>query len=120
MPLMKPEIQEVLRAAGLAKDQPKTDAPLTEKLNAAGLGLSETLDEIASIVKGSGNEALRFRALETVLKAHGALKESIPPPPSFTIVIQDTLPNPSQTPSVNPILLPRQLLKQLNSTSTLS
>ncbi len=125
MPLMRPEVQEVLRAAGLAPGATSKDTrPLTEKLDAAGLSLDETLEELAIILKSTGNDSLRLRAAETVLKAHGALKESQPAAPSFTIVIQESLgngalvqplPGVENIPNgVNPILLPRQLIKELN------
>lgn len=122
MPLISPEIQAVLREAGLlesAGDKNKKDSrPLSEKLDAAGLGLDETLEELAIVVKGTGNESLRVRCLETVLKAHGALKETPTASPSFTIVINGAPPlNPNlQIPTgVNPILLPRQLLGTLKA-----
>lgn len=129
MPLMRPEVQELLRKAGLAPEATAKDLrPLSEKLDAAGLSLEETLDEVAIIMKSTGNDSLRLRAAETILKAHGALKESAPAPPSFTIVIQESLGNGDSTqpladatnlPSgVNPILLPRQLLKKLNGEDT--
>jgi len=89
------------------------------------LSLDETLEHLAYVAKESGNESLRVRVLETVAKMHGALKESAPAAPSFTIVIQESpatvSPQASQTSEfpknlpqgVNPILLPRQLLKEL-------
>lgn len=124
MPLMKPEVQKVLREAGLMKDQRESEAPLTERLNAAGLGLDEVLENLSTIINGTGNEAIKLRALETTLKAHGALKETAPSVPSFTIIIQPSLESSSASASVkssnlpeglNPILLPRQLLKSLDS-----
>lgn len=128
MPLMKPEVQKVLRAAGLAPEATKADGrTVSEQLDAVGLSMAETLEELAIVAKSSGNDALRLRALETALKAHGALKESAPSAPSFTIVIQEAVGNNSTSPSsselnlnlpnnINPILLPRQLLKTLPST----
>ena len=129
MPLIRPEVQEVLRAAGLAPEASKKDTrPLSDKLDAAGLSIEETLEELAILVKSSGNESLRARCLETVLKAHGALKETAPAAPSFTIVIQESLGNgalaqPLQgvtnlPEGVNPILLPRQLIKSINGEDT--
>ena len=132
MPLIRPEIQKILRESGLLESEEvkarKDARPLAERLDAAGLGLDETLEELAMVAKGSGNESLRVRCLETVLKAHGALKESAPSAPSFTIVIQgQAVGDPSHTKQanipdgVNPILLPRQLLTLLNtSDSTLT
>src|SRR4051812_5473509 len=91
MPLIKPEIQKVLRAAGLSEDEALDSqgeaSSLDKKLRAAGLSLEEILEEFAHIAKNSGNESLRARCLETVLKAHGALKDTAPAIPSFTIVI---------------------------------
>lgn len=116
MPLIKPEIQNVLRAAGLTKEKPlASESSIIEKLDDAGLSLPEILEQLAFIAKESGNEALRARCLETALKAHGALKDTTPAPPSFTIVIQDS--SSSALNGVNPILLPRQLLKELKESN---
>jgi hypothetical protein len=122
MPLIKPEIQDVLRSAGLLGPQKprSSETSLNEKLDAAGLSLEDTLEQLAFVAKESGNEALRVRCLETVLKAHGALKESAPAVPSFTIIINSNSTSDSKETQlagvpegVNPILLPRQLLKTL-------
>jgi hypothetical protein len=114
MPLMRPEHQaqlrqanQVLEKAGLKK--PQVEGSLGDKLNAVGLSLDETLTELELIAKSSQNEALRLRALETVLKAHGALKETPAAPPTFTINIINS---DKDTSGINPIFLPRQLLKQ--------
>ena len=118
MPLIKPEIQNLLRKAGLAPEQSKIDQTLVEKLDCAGLDLDSVLEELNTLAKSSGNEALRLRALETALKAHGALKDSAPAIPSFTIIIQDGASKSSESTQVNPILLPRQLLSTLKDNST--
>ncbi len=121
MPLIKPEIQNLLRKAGLAPEQSKIDQTLVEKLDCAGLDLDSVLEELNTLAKSSGNEALRLRALETALKAHGALKDSAPAIPSFTIIIQDPSHLSDQqvnSTQVNPILLPRQLLSTLKGNST--
>lgn len=130
MPLIRPEIQNILRAAGLAPEATQSDTrPLSEKLDAAGLSLSETLEELASLARNSNNESLRAKVLTDIARMHGALKDTAPAPPSFTIVIQEnsSLQSPESSvyptsqqaagvPSnVNPILLPRQLLNQLKS-----
>ena len=118
MPLIKPEIQNLLRKAGLAPEQSKIDQTLVEKLDCAGLDLDSVLEELNILAKSSGNEALRLRALETALKAHGALKDSAPAIPSFTIIIQDgASAHETTNPQVNPILLPRQLLSTLKDNS---
>lgn len=116
MPIMRPEIQAILRQVGLEKN---TEAPgsLTEKLDAAGLGLDDTLNNLSVIVNGTGNDSLKLQALRDVLKLHGALKENAAPQiPSFQIIIND----PSnvhaattETPAINPIFMPRQLLTKI-------
>lgn len=107
MPLIKPEIQDVLRAAGLEK--PQTSGSASDKLTSAGLSLDSIAEELTELAKHSGNESLRLRALETSLKVHGALKDQPQAIiPSFTIIIQSAGAGP--TPSVNPILFPRQSL----------
>jgi hypothetical protein len=117
MPLIRPEIQQVLRSAGLLGEEKTSSSKgtLAEKLEAAGIGLDETLEQLAFVAKESGNESLRVRCLETILKAHGALKETTAAPPSFTIVINGSTPteSPNIPQGVNPILLPRQLLETL-------
>ena len=117
MPLMKPEIQAILRKAGLAGPIENAAGPegesqprgrVTEILDRAGLSLDETIELLAQQVMGGTNEALRHKSLETVLKMHGVLKDTAVAAqmPSFTIVIQDA---GHEAPLVNPILLPRQL-----------
>lgn len=126
MPLIRPEIQQVLRSAGLLPSEEKSSrgnsSTLVEKLDAAGIGLDETLEQLAFVAKESGNESLRVRCLETILKAHGALKESAPAIPSFTIVINGSPSSSVESANIpqgiNPILLPRQLLEQLSGKDT--
>lgn len=105
MPIVRPEIQKVLREIGLEKAE--TPGSASERLSAAGLSLdrvAENLQDLAS----SGNEAVRLKATEMALKVHGALKEqptsSIP---TFNIIITGS----SQESSVNPIVFPRQSLQ---------
>src|SRR5947207_13721891 len=114
---MKPEIQRILRKAGLEKSG-EDAAPVGQLLEDAGLGLSETIQNLAEIANSSGNEALRMKANETALKMHGALKEQPSAVfPSFTLVISDPFAQGRVVAEVaggeNPIFLPRQLLSQL-------
>ncbi len=116
MPLIKPEVQKVLRAAGLLKESAPVgeETTVVDKLNGAGLSIDEVLEELANLALRSGNEGIRHRALQDTLKLHGALKESAPAAPSFTIVIQPSgFPTSPVVQDVNPILLPRQLLSTL-------
>lgn len=110
MPILRPEIQKALRAAGLTKDTSnRDDVPLADKLSLVGLSLDETLERLADLVNNCQNEVIRRQAIDTTLKLHGVLKEQAPLPPSVTIVIND--PN-RPTPEVNPILLPREISLQ--------
>lgn len=123
MPVIKPEIQKILRQAGLAPEASNSETPLTEKLDGAGMNIDEAVEELVNLARNAGNDNIRLNALRDVLKLHGALKETAPVAPSFTIVINESsLPSqnpqldqkPTGVPSgVNPILLPRQLLKSL-------
>lgn len=105
MPLIKPEVQKILRESGL---EPKErTGTVDEQLNVAGLSNEALADELTHLALNSSNEALRLRALETALKVRGALKEQAPVIPSFTIIIQNSSPDLSKTGGVNPILFPR-------------
>lgn len=110
MPLLKPNLQAVLRESGLSSESDDKTS-LSEKLEEEGLSLKQTLGELAFLVRNTQNDSLKKSALETVLKLHGALKEQAAPLPSITIVIKD--PTSSETASiqgVNPICLPRELI----------
>jgi hypothetical protein len=108
MPLIRPEIQKVLRATGLEKEP--TEGTISEKLSEVGLSDDSIAENLADIATRSGNEALRLRAIETALKVRGALKDQVQnSTPTFNLIIQSC--NPSVTPpSVNPIVFPRQSL----------
>lgn len=118
MPIMKPEVQRVLRAAGLKPEnkEPKEDVTLEGQLGEF-LSVEETLENLASMAKNSASDAIRLRALETALKLYGALKESTPQLPHFTIIINDgSVSEKSQVQvlaktgnGVNPIFVPRQI-----------
>jgi hypothetical protein len=112
MPLIKPEIQRVLRQAGLS-DRPSpeesSDTSFSSKLDRAGLSTDEIAEELTVLAKSSGNESLRLRALESAMKAHGILKD-IPQgaAPSFTVVIQSAPGAPTEgQDALNRILFPR-------------
>lgn len=122
MPLMRPEIQAVLRSSGLdaVGKAAAEKAPLSDLLESVGLGLEKTLENLAETANSSANESLRIRANETALKMHGALKETVQTQmPSFTIVINDSYGPPAgqiisqSSTDINPILMPRQLHAKL-------
>lgn len=109
MPLIKPEVQRILRKAGL-KDQESENRSVDENLNLAGLSNEAIAEELTRLALNSQSESLKLRALETALKVRGALKETSQAP-QFTIIIQNADNSTSQVPEVNPILFPRQSLK---------
>lgn len=112
MPIIKPEIQKVLRSAGLLPEEQDSTLTIDENLNLAGLSTEAIAEELSNLALRSGNEALRLRALETALKVKGALKDQPVPIPSFTIVIQNSGSDLSKTGGVNPIVFPRASLNQ--------
>lgn len=110
MPIIKPEIQQVLRTAGLLEPSAQEGLTIEESLNQAGLDTSSIAEELSSLALHSNNESLRLRALETALKVKGALKDTPPAIPSFTIVIQNSSSDLSSTKGASPIVFPRQSL----------
>lgn len=118
MPLMRPEIQAVLRASGLDKTTAPAEGPegISDKLNRAGLSADSIADELSELARNSQNEGMRLRALETASKMHGLLKETTQVAlPSFTIVIQQGASPASHN---NDILFPRQSLNSASLNST--
>lgn len=98
MPILKPEIQAALREAGLSHDS----TTITEKLNRADLSVDDAIVMLGDIARG-GDTAQRQRALDTILKLHGVLKETVQVP-IVTIMIHD-----GEAPKgINPILIPRE------------
>ena len=107
MPILKPQIQEALREAGLLENEEKTG--VLESLDRAGLSLPQTLETVEGIMTRGGSDHVKLRAAELSLKARGLMKDQASPIPSITIIINDP-----QAPKdgVNPILLPRELVLQ--------
>jgi hypothetical protein len=108
MPLIKPEVQKVLKEAGLIKKDQDQIRSINETLTDSGLSDENIADELTSLALHSNNEGLRLRALETALKVKGALKETPPVIPSFTVVINNSNKDLSNTAGFNPTVFPRQ------------
>lgn len=110
MPIIKPEVQKVLREAGLVKKIESSDS-IDTILSESGLSKSEVIEELSSLARSSSNETLRLRALELAMKAHGLLKNdnAAVQVPNFTIVFQKDVVGDHD---VNPILIPRELRKE--------
>jgi hypothetical protein len=122
MPLIKPEIQKVLRHVGLS-DRPEPSSEncsFSEKLDQAGLSNDEIAEELVQLAKNSGNEVLRLRALETALRVKGALRESAQTqaPPTFHITINSSPAAVSAPVPQNNIFLPRTSLAKLTGTDS--
>lgn len=101
MPTTDPRLQEALREAGLTNDK-KTS--LSEKLAAENLTTEDAIQLLADIAYSSTSEtSLKLRAVETVLKLQGLMKDTAPAAPVVNFIIQD-----SEGPrGINPILIPR-------------
>jgi hypothetical protein len=122
MPLINQNIQKILREAGLAQDSQeeskvktsnKEQTDLEIKLEAAGLSLDDVLADLSYIARQGGSEAIRLRALENALKAHGVNKDQPPAVPTINIIINDSKVTSSQNDfdGINPILIPRKMHK---------
>lgn len=112
MPLIKPEVQKVLRKAGL-KEPESEKLSVNENLDIAGLSNEAIAEELTRLALNSNNEALKLRALETALKVRGALKEAETALPQFTIIIQNSDNSTVEHHGINPIVFPRQSLKNM-------
>jgi len=114
MPLIKPEVQQVLRKAGLLdEDKSGAEGTFTDGLNSAGLTNEAIAEELVGLALRSSNEALRLRALEIVMKARGTLKEAPVQVPNFTVIIQSDGQDLTKTRGIAPHLFPRQSLLEL-------
>ena len=115
MPLIKPEVQQVLRKAGLLEDEKVDNGSFVDGLTSAGLTNEAIADELVSLALHSNNEALKLRALEIVMKARGALKDTPVQVPSFTVIIQSDGQDLTKTKGLASHLFPRQSLQGLDS-----
>jgi len=113
VPIIKPEVQQILAKAGLIKEpaSERDNKSVEENLNLHGLDNDALAEALTRIALTSDNDTLRLRALETALKVKGALKEQPQTMPQVTIVIQGSDTDLSRTLGVNPIIFPRQSLK---------
>jgi len=122
MPLIRPEVQKVLRSAGLVGQDKELGSPdgestMSDQLTQAGLTDLSIADELKNLALHSNNEGMRLRALETALKVKGALKDQPISLPTFNIIIQSSDIDLAPTKGVNPILFPRQSLNKLSAES---
>ena len=105
MPISNPQIQEALREAGLVGVHKHS---LTEQLAAEDLTVEDAIKLLADIAYTSQEPSLRLRAVETVLKLQGLMKDSAPSAPVVNFIIQD----PEGPRDINPILIPRGLASE--------
>lgn len=94
------------------KDQ--ISGSIDQQLDFTGLSNEAIAEELTALALHSNNDALRLRALETALKVKGALKDTPPVVPQFTIVIQNSSQDLTKTQGVSPTLFPRQSFKENN------
>lgn len=104
MPIINHDIQKALRLAGIVKEENTEDTGIQSRLDRHNLSLTETLDHLANIVSNADTSTVKLRAVDTILKLHGVLKETAAPPPSINIIINDS----KAITGINPILVPRQ------------
>lgn len=104
MPIINHDIQKALRLAGIVKEENAEDTGIQARLDRHNLSLTETLDHLSDLVTGADTSAVKLRAIDTILKLHGVLKETTAPPPAINIIINDS----KAIPGINPILVPRQ------------
>lgn len=115
MPLIKPEIQKILRdversVASKLQDEDVDKSLIEATLEASGLGLTETVEALSRITNNATSDAIQLRAVETTLKLHNVLKEGVQGTTTVNIIINDTSGKPSETlQGIDPILLPRSL-----------
>lgn len=110
MPVLRPEVNKLLEAANLKKKGGAAAKDIKEQLEDAGLGLSDTLENLRQLRDYTESESTKVRINEAVLKMHGVMKEDAASIPAINIIISD--PN---APAFNPILIPRELHKMKES-----
>lgn len=96
------EIENLLEASNLV---PAAKKSLKEILRDNDLDTSDTIGLLSNIARGGDTDAARLKAIDMALKLNGDLLEEQKPIPIINITI-----NGSQQFSVNPILIPRQVI----------
>ncbi|SRR5258708_9610836 len=103
MPLISPQgLHEVLKEAKIVNGPAADHSKIREILNEKGLSLADTVDNLREI-STSGNEHLKLRATELVLKMHGALDNGEQKGP---VAIQFLFPSGDNQGLIN-VLVPR-------------
>ncbi len=104
MKLDPSQIHQVLKATSPAQTQ-KADSKnsdFKDLLDRSGLGESDVLEAIGSVMRGGETDQSRLRAAELGAKLHGFMQPEGMNVPNVTIVIKD-----AQVGSINSILIPR-------------
>lgn len=116
MALIRPEIHQVLRNAGITRNgggnlpnfTSNGDNGVSEKLNAAGLSIEECFSLMRDVIDSTEVDTVKINTIKMALEAHKVMsKDSSSAGPQINIIIND--PQNAHL-DVNPILLPRQLL----------
>lgn len=104
-PLSKEQTEAVLKEVRRPAAPESDEVNLKELLRNNNLSADETLDTLAAIMRGAENESTRLRACELAVKLNGLISDGEGAKiPIINIIIKD-----SESISVNPILLPREI-----------
>jgi len=110
VPIIKPEVQKILSQAGLVKEE-GLNKSVEENLSVHGLDNNSLAESLCNMALNSTNDIIRLRALETALKIKRVLQDQPAQLPNVTLIIQNSSADLSLTQGINPILFPRQSLK---------
>ena len=104
MKLDPSQIHQVLKQASPnpKRSEENERTAFKDLLETSGLGETEVLEAIGSVMRGGETDQSRLRAAELGAKLHGFMQPDLAAVPSVTIVIKD-----SQVGSINSILIPR-------------
>lgn len=110
MSLIKPEIAQLLRTAGINSrgSYPLEDSggdSISSKLDSAGLSIMECFGDLRNIITTGDSDTVKLNAIKTVLEAHRVMKGDPAVGTVVNIIINDN------STSINPMLLPRQLVE---------
>jgi uncharacterized Zn-binding protein involved in type VI secretion len=108
MGLVKPEITQLLRSAGISRGGIRAvtdgDASISDRLANAGLSIEECFDELRGIITNGDSDTVKLNGIKMVLEAHKVMKGDSVVGTTVNIIINDS----SET--INPMFLPRQLI----------
>ncbi len=81
-------ITEILQSAGISKPKNADSNSLKELLDEKSLSLTEIIEELSMLVRGSQDDSIRLRGIDKALQLHGVLKDEVSQVPQVNIIIQ--------------------------------